>query len=223
MRGARSPQHRAATRELMRAERRDIRALISTLTGEQWSAASLCDGWTVRDLVAHLVGWDDLLLYRTRRQHATAALRFIWLYATSLAGMDRLNRRLQQRARNLTVSDLIERFGADDGDDLKWLFDGTNPGAHLAEYVLHEQDIRRPLALSRSVVQERLVPALDGLAQLPGLRLRMRRELRRARYVATDIDWAKGRGDITAAPGEEILMTLAGRPHARLGPTAATS
>jgi uncharacterized protein (TIGR03083 family) len=61
---------------MMRDERRDIRHLLAELTAAQWQQDSLCEGWSVRDLVAHLVGWDDVLLYRSRRGHINALLKF---------------------------------------------------------------------------------------------------------------------------------------------------
>src|SRR5207247_9681605 len=128
---------------------------------------SLCSGWSVRDVAGHLVAWDDLLVYRCRREHVIALLRFGALYAGSLGSMNLINRRLQRRTRNLDAEALTRRLGADDGDDIKWLFDGTNPGAHLAEYVLHHQDIRRPLRLSREVPRVRLVDALPAISPIP--------------------------------------------------------
>ena len=34
---------------------------------------------------------------------------------------------------------------------LRWLFERSNPAGHLAEYVIHHQDIRRPLRMPRTV------------------------------------------------------------------------
>ena len=195
----------------MRDERRDIRDLVSTLTPDQWQRDSLCRGWTVRDLVAHLVGWDDLLLYRTRREHARVLLRFTALYAASLGSMDRLNRRIQRRTQHLDSAELARRFGVDDAPDLEWLFDGSNPAAHLAEYVIHHQDIRRPLGLPREIPSQRLVAALEGVTQLPGVRWSAWRRFRKERYEATDVEWSRGQGPTTRQPGETILMALAGR------------
>ena len=67
----------------MRDERRDIRQLVQGLTPEQWAQDSLCTGWTVREIVIHLLAWDELLIYRTRREHVRALARFIGEYATS--------------------------------------------------------------------------------------------------------------------------------------------
>jgi len=196
---------------MMRDERREIRQLLTQLSPEQWQRESLCRGWSVRDLVAHLVGWDELLLYRTRREHIAALLRFVALYAAALGSMDLLNRRLQRRTRHLDPPELARRFGADDDVDLKWLFDGTNPGAHLAEYVIHRQDICRPLGLPTEVPAERLVAALHGVTKLPGVRWHAWRRFRTTRYEATDVVWSRGHGPVAARSGECILMALAGR------------
>ncbi len=42
---------------LARAEREDLLGLLRTLTPEQWRAPSLCAGWTVHDVVAHLLSY----------------------------------------------------------------------------------------------------------------------------------------------------------------------
>ena len=196
----------------MRAERADLRRLFTELTSDQLERDSLCAGWTVRDVAAHLLAWDDLLLYRTSREHLRVMLRFAALYVRSLASMDRLNRRLDERVRGLGWETVVQRFGADDDPALKWLFDGTNANAHLAEYVIHHQDIRRVLDLARTIPADRLRSALDGITNLPSVRWAVWRKLRRHRWMATDIDWARGRGPVVAESGEAILMALAGRP-----------
>lgn len=195
----------------MRAERREIRDLLRQLTPEQWRQDSLCAGWTVRDLVAHLVAWDELLLYRTRREHAEVFAKFAALYATSFASMRLLNYRLQRRTRDLDPPALTRRFAGDDGAHLKWLFDGTNRAAHLAEYVIHHEDIRRPLGLCRTVPSDRLATGLEGILRLPGVRASAWWRLRRARVQASDIDWVRGRGPVKRMTGEAALMWLAGR------------
>lgn len=195
----------------MRAERREIRDLLGQLTPEQWRQHSLCAGWTVRDVVAHLVGWDEVLLYRTRREHVVVLAKFLALYATSLASMKLVNHRLQWRTRHLDPPALARRFAADDGADLRWLFDWTNPTAHLAEYMIHHEDIRRPLELRRAVPPDRLTAALDGVTRLPGVRLSAWWRLRRTRLEASDTEWVRGHGPVQRMTGLAALMWLAGR------------
>jgi uncharacterized protein (TIGR03083 family) len=179
----------------MREERRAIRALLPTLTAEQWAAQSLCSEWTVRDVVAHLVAWDDIIIYRTSREHRAALLRFFALYTRSMGSMRGLNRRLDATVRDVSIDELMRRFGAQDDADLKWLFDGSNPGAHYAEYVIHHQDIARPLGLPSTLPADRVEAAIEGAKRLPGVRLQTRR-------LRTQSD---------ATPSMELLLSLAGR------------
>ena len=46
--------------EMAREERSDLAAFLSTLRPEDWQAPSLCDGWTVKDVVAHVISYEDL-------------------------------------------------------------------------------------------------------------------------------------------------------------------
>ena len=40
---------------LIHAEREALIADLGTLTGDQWATPSLCDGWTVRDVLGHMI------------------------------------------------------------------------------------------------------------------------------------------------------------------------
>ncbi|GAA1865548.1 hypothetical protein GCM10009836_52420 [Pseudonocardia ailaonensis] len=42
------------------AERGDLAELLATLEPEQWDAPTLCDEWRVREVVAHMVSYDEL-------------------------------------------------------------------------------------------------------------------------------------------------------------------
>ena len=42
------------------AERADIADLVASLTPEQWEARTLCEGWRVRDVVAHVFSYQEL-------------------------------------------------------------------------------------------------------------------------------------------------------------------
>jgi hypothetical protein len=206
-----------ANRKFMREERQDIRASLERLTPDQWAARSLCPGWSVQDLAAHLLGWDDLLIYRSKREHLLALGRFLVLYLSCLGRMSVVNGRIGAGTGHLTPSEILGRFGANDGPDLKWLFDQSNPGAHLAEYVIHHRDLSRPLGLSHDIPNDRLVAALNGVTQLPGVRLGAWWRLGRHRWQATDVAWGRGRGPVVSATGEAILLTLAGRHVLEVG------
>jgi len=47
-------------RRLTREERADLAAFLATLSPRQWQAPTLCARWRVRDVVAHVVSYDEL-------------------------------------------------------------------------------------------------------------------------------------------------------------------
>jgi uncharacterized protein (TIGR03083 family) len=47
-------------RHLARDERADFAAFLATLSPQQWQAPTLCARWRVRDVVAHVISYDEL-------------------------------------------------------------------------------------------------------------------------------------------------------------------
>jgi uncharacterized protein (TIGR03083 family) len=47
-------------KHVARDERADLAALLATLSPQQWEAPTLCAGWRVRDVVAHMISYDEL-------------------------------------------------------------------------------------------------------------------------------------------------------------------
>ena len=45
---------------MARAERVEIAEFLATLTTPQWYAPSLCDQWSVKDVVAHMISYEEL-------------------------------------------------------------------------------------------------------------------------------------------------------------------
>ena len=74
--------------------------------------------------------------------------------------------------------------------------------------MIHQQDIRRPLGLPRTVDERRLRVALDFALTSPTIR--GARRTKRLRLVSTDLDWSHGGGPELRGPGEALLMAMAG-------------
>ncbi|BCI54133.1 hypothetical protein NIIDNTM18_34110 [Mycolicibacterium litorale] len=183
--------------ELARAERSDLAAFLATLTPAQWRAQSLCTGWTVKDVVAHVVSYEDLGVAGVMRRFVKGRIahanqvgvdEFAQLSASEL--LDYLN-------RHLDPSGLTARFGGMIG-----FVDGT----------IHHQDIRRALDRPRTIPGNRLTRILPLVPGNP--RLGAGRRIRGLRLVATDVDWTHGHGPQVSGPGEALLMAMAGRPAA---------
>jgi hypothetical protein len=110
----------------------------------------------------------------------------------------------------------IARDGARSNDSLiEWLAArGRCNRVNFGEMMIHQQDIRRPVGLARTIPADRLSWALNycmtrtGSASLGSGSRKLRKDLR---LVATDIDWSAGQGAELRGPGEAILMAINGR------------
>lgn len=184
---------------MARQERADLADLLAGLSPEEWERQSLCTGWTVRDVVAHVVSYEEL--DGRDRWAALAETRFV---------PTRLNEVTKRRYDNWPPDRLLaflREHLVPRGATARL---GGRVG--LVDAMIHQQDIRRPLGREREVPVDRLRVALPFAVWAPPLRGAWR--TRGVRLVATDVDFAWGRGPEVRGPGEAVLMALAGRAAA---------
>ncbi len=179
---------------MARAERADLAAFLATLTPQQWDAPSLCSGWTVKDVVAHVISYEELGILGLVKRFAKG--RIVRANEVGVAEFAALSpQQLVEFLRNhLTPHGLTAGFGG-----MIALVDGT----------IHHQDIRRSLARPRTVPADRLTRVLGLVPGNP--RLGAGRRIRGLRLLATDVDWTHGHGPEVTGPGEALLMAMAGR------------
>lgn len=178
-------------------ERADLAEFLATLTPEQWKAPSLCTRWTVKDVVAHTISYEELGPLGLMRRFAKG-----WVVRANQVGVDEFADRspdqlLDFLRGHLQPQGLTAGFGG-----MIALVDGT----------IHHQDIRRALNRPRVVPADRLERVLDLVPGNP--RLGAGRRIRGLRLRATDLDWEHGRGTEVTGPGEALLMAMSGRPAA---------
>jgi uncharacterized protein (TIGR03083 family) len=175
-------------------ERTDLAAFLETLTPQEWHAPSLCTKWTVKDVVAHMVSYEELTPFglvkrfakgRVVRANEVGVEEFAPMSPQQL--MEFLNRHL--RPRGMTAA-----FGA-----MIALVDGT----------IHHQDVRRALGHPRTIPMDRLERILPRVPGNP--RLGAGRRIRGLRLMATDMDWHHGSGPEVSGTGEALLMAMTGR------------
>lgn len=190
-------------------ERAELAGLLAELRPDEWLLPSLCAGWTVRDVVAHVLSYEGLgprevVGRMVRGRLVLGRINDVALRAQGPASPAELLERLRAfpRPTGLTAA----RGGA----------------VGLVDALIHQQDIRRPLGRPRTVDPARLRFALDFTRTAPPLRGFWK--ARGVRLVATDVDWTVGRGPEARGPGEAVLMAMAGRRGAAAdltGPGAA--
>lgn len=186
----------ADAKQLAAEERRDLADLLDTLTPEQWAAPSLCDGWTVRDVVARVISYEELGLLGIPLTMVRAGFR--------PGPMNDLRRNAYRDHTPEQLVDVLRAHLRPQG--LTAMFGGA---IGLTDCLIHHQDIRRPLGLSRQVPVERVAVTLDFSFRAPVLPTKGNAS--GLKVTATDLDFERGTGPEVRGPGEALLLGLAGR------------
>ncbi len=83
--------------------------------------------------------------------------------------------------------------------------------SRLVEEVVHGEDIRRPLGLTRSYPQEAVVRSLRLQARTPASFGGAKELMTRVRLTAADADLTSGEGPEVSGPALSLLLALSGR------------
>jgi uncharacterized protein (TIGR03083 family) len=182
---------------LAHAERAALAEDLSDLSDEQWRHGTLCGKWDVEEVVAHLTAAASLGRWKWLRSMAAARFR----------PAVHNQRRLAEH-RGSTPVETLAAFRA--------IIDSTiAPSAHtpayLGEVVVHAQDIRHPLGLTRTPSLDALTPVAEFFARrnfaVPSRNHVVDLELR-----ADDGPFAAGGGPLVTGPTLALVMCMAGRP-----------
>ncbi|WP_022918484.1 maleylpyruvate isomerase family mycothiol-dependent enzyme [Ruania albidiflava] len=178
------------------AERARLAALLATLCPQQWAQQTLCSGWRVREVVAHM----------TAPFH-TAPLRMLAGILRAGLSYDRYAARAA-RADTARMDD--ERLLQIVQQNLRTPWPRSAGGAvgGLSHDVIHGLDITEPLGLER--VPAARVARVLGLTSPRSLAY-FGVDLSGCRLVATDADAAIGTGANVPLPAHEILLVVTGR------------
>jgi len=184
---------------------RDLEALPIS----KWRTPSLCPGWDVQDVLAHLV--DDA---------KTTRLGFISDLVTARFDFDRCNALGVIRERTDDPKSTLAEFRA--------VSDRTSSApaplaTRLVEIFVHAEDIRRPLGIEHDYPAGHVAAALhyqvNTKVNLGGGRERVRG----LHLVATDANAHFGRGSEVRGTAIALLLAASGRPvspHELTGPGA---
>lgn len=179
------------------AELTELADVLAALPRSAWDAPSLCPGWRVREVVAHI----------TLPMHASAPAIALGLLAAGFR-WDTLADRRAHRDGQRTPEQLLTALRAPRMQ--AWTPPGGGAVGALVHAAVHGLDITRALDLPREPPAARLRLVLDGLTaprslshfgvNLTGVRLR-----------AEDLDWSYGSGRAVDAPAVTIALILSGR------------
>ena len=180
-------------------QRSSLADLLDGLTPAEWETPSLCAGWRVRDVAAHLT------LAHTRPGTAIRDL------VRARGGFNRMIYQTAVRQAALPVDAYAPLIRAMVGSRRK--APGVTPLEPLIDVLVHGQDIVLPLGRTRAMPTRACVLAAGRV--WPNLfPFRAARRLAGIRFAATDCPWTAGEGTAVQGPIGSILLLLTGRPAA---------
>ncbi len=173
--------------------------LLSSLDTRQWDEPSLCAGWTVRDVAAHLtlqqLGMRDALAMALRAPGLNRPIR------------EAARRESRRRAPDELVEGLRSMVGSRRHNV------GVTCREALIDSLVHAQDVAIPLGATLPLDPDAAQEAATRAWSL-GWPWFARRRLRGLRLVATDTGWTAGEGELVEGTTEALLLTVAHRPVA---------
>jgi uncharacterized protein (TIGR03083 family) len=167
-------------REPMVRQRRRLQTALRALTDEQWRTPSRCEGWTVQDVVAHLIGTNAFWQVSIASGVAGSPTKY-------LVGFDPVATPAQmvEPMRAMTPAQTLDELAkSTDGllgtvealDERGWSAIGESPVGHvrmreLAHHALwdswiHERDVLLPLGISPVEEADEVLSSLCYVAAL---------------------------------------------------------
>lgn len=192
-------------RDMIAAQRGALAAVLSELEESRWDEPTLCAGWRVREVVAHVT---MPFRYSSRR--------FMVELAKSRGRFNEMADRVARRdAAAMSADDLTETVRSNISHP--WKPPGGGLEGALAHDVIHGLDITVPLGITRPVPEDRLrliLPqsATDRSVKFFGV------DLDGIEFRACDIDWTLGSGAPLTGTAQDLLLVICGRklPPGRL-------
>ncbi|MDK1472327.1 maleylpyruvate isomerase family mycothiol-dependent enzyme [Streptomyces sp. 549] len=200
-----SPERGTDVWPIVHAERAALIHDLEGLADEQWEQPSLCEGWTVRDVAAHLVD-----------SARTTRLGFAVGLVRARFDFHRQNARGVARERGASPQETLGRLRQVAS------LTSTPPApldSRIVEEVIHGEDIRRPLGLARPYPRDAVVRALRLQTRTPASFGGAKELVAPLRLTATDADVSIG--DVSIGGGREVtgpalslLLAVMGRREA---------
>jgi uncharacterized protein (TIGR03083 family) len=181
------------------AERAALAADLEGLSDDQWNTRSLCDEWTVREVLGHMTAAAGKTPGAFFAGIISNGFKFNAMAAKDVAA---------QTAG--TPADTLARFKAE-------ATSVTHPpgpvDTWLGETIVHAEDIRRPLGIKHEYPADALKKVADFYRR-GNLVMGGKRRVAGLKLAATDTDWSAGDGAEVSGPMISIVLAIAGRTAA---------
>ena len=187
----------AAVRAAIAAERTELADMLGGLSPEQWDAPSLCVGWRVREVMAHI----------------TMAFRYslpqviIGIVRAGGSFHRMADRAARRDAADLTSDELAQCLRANVHH--AWKPPGGGYIGALSHDLIHGLDITVALGLDRRPSPERVDMVLGSLNAKQVSYFGV--DLNGVQLQANDLDWSYGEGEPLTGRAQDLLLVVCGR------------
>ena len=182
-------------------QRRALADLLEGLSADEWRRPSLCDGWTVRQVAAHVA------LQNTTWAMMPRVVRDLVRHGGMNGAIHAMACRHAELPVEVIVSEIRDRIGV-------WRpLPSVTFRETAIDYVVHGQDIAIPLGRTLEMPRDLAVVAADRVWSRSRM-FHARKRLAGYRFVADDAPWAAGSGQEVRGPIGVLLLLLTGRPAA---------
>jgi uncharacterized protein (TIGR03083 family) len=178
-------------------QRRQFATLIRSLNDSELATPSLCQGWDVKTVAAHVVS--------TVRDGMPGFLQMAVRRGSLSRGIDELARRRAQTPMEEIVAALHESADHPVSSPV------FGPRGPLADILVHSGDVRIPLGLPFDPDAEHTVLAMDFLTGRWPIGFVPMNRLRGIRLSANDIDRSWRNGADAVGPVAALMMSVCGR------------
>ena len=179
------------------AERRRLAEMLAGLSEQQWGTPSLCAGWRVREVIAHV----------TMPYRLSGPDQFHAGLAAHDFNFDKYaDHEARETTAHLTDAELLAVYT--DNIEHPWLPPGGGPAGALSHDVIHGLDITEPLDLPAAPASR----IATVLAHAGGDNLKyFGVDLTGVSLVAVDAEVTLGEGTPVRATAKDILLHVTGR------------
>jgi uncharacterized protein (TIGR03083 family) len=170
--------------------------LLASAPAETWDAPSLCEGWQVRHVVAH-VAMPVRLTPETFGAEMAAAGGDFGVLSNTVAARDAA----------LPPADQLDALRSPSLH--AWQPPGGGEVGALTHAVIHSLDVTVALDQPAVAPADAVIAVLDQLTGADGAWFGI--DLTGVRLEATDTDWSWGDGDVVRADSGQLVALLSGR------------
>jgi uncharacterized protein (TIGR03083 family) len=186
------------------AEFASLAGLLAVISEAQWDTPSMCQGWRVREVVAHMT----MPARYSQEEFMTELSRCEFDFT-------RLSNEVASRDASRPTDELVASLRSDIMQ--RWTPPGGGYHGALNHVVIHGLDVTVPLGAPRCSPDQTIRVVLDNLTTGGG-HAHFGTVINGRRLQASDLDWSHGSGQVLRGAAADLALALCGRavPTARL-------